>query len=870
MNDDPERGRSPDDSDPLSALKVAIFGSSDAYELVSSLLNEAVALQPRNVMLALIWPGRSPDLFTAWAAMNMERLGTSSNRFLRFAFLGIGRRVAAALDAFSISTRILENLMRARLQAMRPGRGAPVVDDIYKAFTMPRTAAGHTSEIPLASLIPCAVAIRRGTKTIWRNPWERLAGPWLGQIKKKVRRDYYASAIQTVCDPARAPFFAFILPQASAGPRRVDELAAIPGKVDLIVLDLTDRETGAAYGVERLETLLRDLAVAQELRSSISAPLLVLAGQPADFVALQNNLRAKVQSRQPVPSGEWKIVYPSRDPVARRIACPLSVGPPLISRVTVSLVGTSIDEASARLWDLADRVAEANQQLSAALRDGSVTLRLLARRATSARILLEKSDAALASRLNWMERRGEILSVLGAGGAGGYESDVRAAISHATDVAEATFDQSPTGVAFSRIASEATSDQRVLFVVDNGEDAVYAQEQLEALLTDPSRVGATPEVRVVAAREWGDWLKQYRPNRLVLALRGPAVARILLTEDELPETVDVLCLPAERDRLAFALERTIAWREYQPWHTRAKAIITNLPPSLHKLEEALMRSEMRQSYTSRRLVSASRGFFGWYEVDSGESVPFYEGTPVTVLVDGIPTIKAARDLEPGALVFVMPDDLRAEISDEFEASSRRTGGSSAEQAVVRYKEAIKKAKTTSGSSLNTSSVLEQMRELDPSLPLPTEQTIRTWLSADEHMEEGRPYAPGGEASLAQRRFIAFAQVIGLPKGLARFLIEEIEDRRTELRAGGILQRNRFERLLFDPEDVVLHFGIPRRRVAALRRRALAEFREVVEVRLQANQTTTLKGTRLATGSESIEEARGSCRKQPPSSASTIT
>ena len=185
----------------------------------------------------------------------------------------------------------------------------------------------------------------------------------------------------------------------------------------------------------------------------------------------------------------------------------------------------------------------------------------------------------------------------------------------------------------------------------------------------------------------------------------------------------------------------------------------------------------------------------------------------------------------------MPDDLKGEIAAEFEASSSRTGLSSSEQAVVAYKEAVRRAKSTPGADLRPASVIDQMRRLDPSLPLPIEATIRTWLSAGDHMGEGKPYAAGGEANLAKRRFVAFAQVIGLPKGLAEFLIQDIEDRRTELRAGGFVQRNRFERLLFDPEDVVVHFGIRRDRVNSLRRRALEEFSEIVEVQVEGQSGT---------------------------------
>ena len=832
MSDNSNAGIAPDDTQSPFRLGIPDIRAIEELSIGCTLFRQAAALNSDDVMLALLWPGRSPSVFADWAAGTVSRISDSGARFLRVVLLGTGRRVAAPLDGLGISSDTLDSLVRARLDDISRKTGRVGVDLIQTALSMPRDDHGSPEKIPLSALIPYAVAIR-GTKEIWRNPQERFHGRWFGLIRKKIPRDYFGSAIESYCNPARAPFFAFILPQASVGRRRVEELAAIPGRVDLAVLDLSDRQFGAAYCIERLETLLRDLKLARAISTSIAVPLLVLTGQPADFIAIRQTIHAMTEHTQPGFESRSDESYLIGKLELRHMAWPRSPVAPLTGRVKMTLVGTSVDEISARLWDLADQVNSANEQLRLALRDASATLRLMARRATCPRVLEQKSDPIAANRLNWMARRGEILSALDSGGAGGYEADVKLTAEHATTVARALFDQSPTGAAFSKIASEASSDQRILFVVDNTEDALYAQAHLEALLTDPSRKGSIPEVRVVSARQWSDVSIEFSPSRLVVALRGPAIAQMLLVRDDLPETIDVICLPAERDRFAFALEQTIAWPEYRSWHGRARALLDRLPPTPHRLLALSIRAEIRESYSPPRRSPAAHGFFGWYEVETGERISFFSGTAVTVLVEGEPKIKPARDLEHGDLVFVMPDDLKVEIAAEFEASSSRTGLSSSAQAVVAYKEAVRKAKSTPGVDLRPASVIDQMRRLDPSLPVPIEATIRTWLSAGDHMGEGKPYAAGGEANLAKRRFVAFAQVIGLPKGLAEFLIQDIEDRRTELRAGGFVQRNRFERLLFDPEDVVVHFGIRRDRVDSLRRRALEEFREVVEVQVES-------------------------------------
>ena len=128
-------------------------------------------------------------------------------------------------------------------------------------------------------------------------------------------------------------------------------------------------------------------------------------------------------------------------------------------------------------------------------------------------------------------------------------------------------------------------------------------------------------------------------------------------------------------------------------------------------------------------------------METGERISFFSGTAVTVLVEGEPKIKPARDLEHGDLVFVMPDDLKVEIAAEFEASSSRTGLSSSAQAVVAYKEAVRKPNQHLAWICGPASVIDQMRRLDPSLPVPIEATIRTWLWAGDHMAKASHTPP---------------------------------------------------------------------------------------------------------------------------------
>ena len=568
------RGIAPDDTQSPFRLGIPDIRAIEELSIGCTLFRQAAALNSDDVMLALLWPGRSPSVFADWAAGTV-RIPDSGARFLRVVLLGTGRRVAAPLDGLGISSDTLDSLVRARLDDISRKTGRVGVDLIQTALSMPRDDHGSPEKIPLSALIPYAVAIR-GTKEIWRNPQERFHGRWFGLIRKKIPRDYFGSAIESYCNPARAPFFAFILPQASVGRRRVEELAAIPGRVDLAVLDLSDRQFGAAYCIERLETLLRDLKLAEAISTSIAVPLLVLAGQPADFIAIRQTIHAMLrhptrsESRQTktISSANWSYaIWRGHDP-----------GRAANRRVKMTLVGTSVDEISARLWDLADQVNSANEQLRLALRDASATLRLMAvAQHAPGSGTKERPDCRKPPELDGAEGG----NIIGSRFGWSWRLRSRCQInSRACDHRrESTFRSEAQLARPCPIASEASSDQRILFVVDNTEDALYAQAHLEALLTDPSRKGSIPEVRVVSARQWSDVSIEFSPSRLVVALRGPAIAQMLLVRDDLPETIDVICLPAERDRFAFALEQTIAWPEYRSWHGRARALLDRLPPT---------------------------------------------------------------------------------------------------------------------------------------------------------------------------------------------------------------------------------------------------------------------------------------------------
>jgi hypothetical protein len=481
------------------------------------------------------------------------------------------------------------------------------------------------------------------------------------------------------------------------------------------------------------------------------------------------------------------------------------------------------------MWMLGRQVEPDNPELALALRDGSATLRNMARCATDAQILLERSQQAQESGLlRWVDRKAEILSAAQRGGGAGVGEKLTEALERAEAVARVVHASSPTGEAFRHICDEAGGGARILFVVDDPQDAVFAQAQLEEHLTAHAGT-VVPEVSVRSYRHFREAMDDFHPNRLVLAIRGPVMARELLNWETPLTKIDLVLVPSENDRLAWTLQHMQHWSEYGAWHLRAKGIQSRLPPTLTNLSSFSIDVERRATHTPRRYAAVLSDVTGSFDIDDGDRIYFHPGSMVTVLEERSPAIKPATQLKPGDRVFVMPEDLRSEIAAEFEAYDRKVGMTPSARAVRTYKEAVSQAKTRLGSALTPERVLRDMRQIAPDLPLPTEATIRTWLSADEHADEDRPFAAGGELDLARKRFVAFAQVLGLAKGLAAFLFEDIHDRRGELRLGGLIRRSQFERLLFDPMDVVRYYGLPESRVRALREQALAEFHEVIGV-----------------------------------------
>src|SRR5215472_12701646 len=172
------------------------------------LLSWAADLRAGDVALALYWPTQAPSTYSAWAAGNVAGIRKRKFRFLRVAFLGVGRHGAtSAVGGLSLTSAQCKRLAMDRLNDC----DRPSIDPIHAALMAPlRLKDSAPPSIPLSGLAPFAVA-NAGTEGIWPPgpPIERYIRGWWGDLKTRQRR-YYGGYIAHMCVPACAPYFGFI------------------------------------------------------------------------------------------------------------------------------------------------------------------------------------------------------------------------------------------------------------------------------------------------------------------------------------------------------------------------------------------------------------------------------------------------------------------------------------------------------------------------------------------------------------------------------------------------------------------------------------------------------------------------------------
>jgi hypothetical protein len=759
---------------------------------------EIAAINPTgSIRIHLSWPSPVPNPILAWGAKCISGDETKV-RARRVLFVGCGHQEARGLAECSVR----------RAYAKRAWIPDPMVlisvtrDAMQTAFLPNRLHAGAPDAFSLKDLVPVLHVSTIAGKPPWRDRWDEYLASARHFIDRS-HRGKYGYRWEHYGDSDNCSPFGFLIPRSSTGTRRTMEVAALPGCIDLVVLDLSAKWMGPGYVHGSLTDAVLD--VVSGFHRKPLPPFLVLVSDPRSALAamrvvgdlIDNEIVAGPRTlsrsfRRGMPDGSAPRTTP-RDPV----------------RLIVHAASTAEAEVIEKLFELSSDLKEGHPKTSDALKDAASALGAMAR--TTRPPLAEGQSVEIVS--SFMDNEVAVREALREEGDTPKRTAIGTTLLAGREAASRLLRETPARIALHEARQAAATGVRVVFVTERSDDAVAAGSDAPTNFLVVGRQCACGEIST------------YKPDLLFLTCRAMDVARILSEVPASPREIRIVLSPDEVAIAASIASLALSWPEMSEVKERCRALLNAMPPKFARImsfDNAL--DSCRRSSSQGGAVSyRSRVEYAHAEViaifdDLEDAVPFAPGAVVVVLNDGEPCVKRATALEAGDLVVLPPEEVSEKIAREMGWAGEQE---LLDDCVRRYKRAVAAWREGPGAGISIETIIRRMRAFDPQMPVPSSSTVRYWLSAAEDEQEPTPRASG-----KRQWFAAFCEVIGHRDLDASDLARHFDEQRGRLRRDGHVRRCLVERFLFDRYDLQIHKHIPSERVAILRGMALAHVRTV--------------------------------------------
>ena len=758
-------------------------------------ISAGIEAGPGSLTVCLSWPSPPAAAVLAWAGRSLAGEGDvlGDGRVL---FAGMGSTGAQLLGSTFVNRK-------DAVQAWRPAQSIAMTarrDAMATSFLPNRLKPGAPDEFPCDDLVPLLhVNSREGAQ-----PW---APQWKGFLKsarsfiERGRAGRYGLPRDRFGEVSATRPFAFVLPRVSIGRRRQDEIRAIPGTLDAVVLDLSPRWMGPWNVAEALELALVDVKTG--LRRTTLPPIVALVSDPRCALAAMR-VAADARLHEMVESIGFSCTFHVGFLDGTKTAVPREDPPQII----VHGAATHEAEIAEALLELADRVSPDHPETAEALAGAADTLSAMVH--TTRPPLADKELAE--RRVTFVDAEERVRDALRQEGDVPERSAIEKALTLGRDAARRLMRDTPARMALAEATAAALSGSRIGFVTDQIGDAIEARKQAPAGLI------------VVSRNEAPAAFTEEQLDRLVLACRGVDAVRLLV---ELPrpgrEAVFVFG-PTDAATAARIAEHVVSWPELTEAHARCMALLAALPPSLGRLLALATKAPATRGTKPKRPLRSDAALRSGAEVlvlfDDGSEEGFAAGSEVVVLSVKTPRVKPASQLNEGDLVVLPPQSVSDEVAREMGWDGE---AALLDHDVGSYKAVLAAWLEGAGAKMTANEVVRQMRMIDPHMSVPHPSTVRYWLSAAKAQKDPTP-----RASIDPRWFAAFCRIIGYT-GDSNALGDHFDAHRAKLRRDGQLRRCLVERFLFDRYDAVLHHDIPRETVDVLRRRVLSYVRAVAEV-----------------------------------------
>lgn len=749
------------------------------------------------IQLALLWPHVPPRAILPWTLREVGR-GLQSKP-VRTLFMNMGRPALQMLSGLEANTARLRTIGLNRSGQRSPQRSAREISaDAHFYMYLGDTKASGKTAVPLVPIIPHSIAMDDGI--YWRDFDEKTLKGYK-QYFPFDRLNAIRRHVDALTSAETGPAFAFLLPQHLQGTSRHDALRAIPGSIELVVIDMSTPALGGREPSALLCELLADLEGALK-----HAPnkVLIVTDCPLRFSHLRRSSATRrgaayLGTRVDCHRLQWRTR-------GRGFEAITDIGPS--SRPIVETLGSKECIVAARLWAHARELGDENP-LSSVLARGAAALKSMALTASTAdELLAPYSDARdfyhrlKRERHSFEPHHNQALGLIAEGHVGHLYDAIQADLEAGLALANELRKETPLLRYIKRYLNSAARTDDVLIVLRHPEDAQLAGEHLLDYLTQPGNFqGGIPDLRVTTPSRYAAELASKTPTTVLWAASAISGGRTFIGDAVAPREFRLIVAGQDALTLSKLLEVVSNATEYARYHDRIAMLKGALPWAPKEFGGVAAALALDPDRPRRALPFTGQGYLlldGYGKVSAGQGSLFYVVDPFTQQL--VP--REARSIEAGDAVFVMSDAIREEIEALLREKDER--GRTLEQAMVdHYKTIVKTGIDTltrkDGKRPSAARIREMLFQANPDLPSISVQAIDYWMSAAGHLGVDTPYAASDPV-----HFEAFLKLLGAGV-LARQLTDAVRVIRALLRRDGHINRSMFDRLLLDP-DSLIHSG----------------------------------------------------------------
>jgi hypothetical protein len=813
------------EAEPVFAdVEFGVLNQTPSREFVRTVeLFDTVFSSNRRIHVALLWPHIPPRAILPWMVREVSR--GRRNPPLRTLFLNMSRPALQVLSGVEARTARLR--ARGVYRSGQENSALPIREigaDAHFYMFLGDTKESGISSVPLVSIVPHAVALNDGV--YWRDFDEKT----LKGFKQHFPLDRLRSIrkyLDVLTSLDRSPAFAFLLPPHFDRAARRAALSRLKAPIDLALIDMG---TPALRGRD-VSTLLQELLAELDKNQIVPTKILVTTDCPLRYSFIRQSVKNR---RDPGVLGNraerHRLVWASRERGFEVLPENQTASAPIVETIASQecIIAT-------RLWNHSRALDDANP-LRSVLVEGAAALKGMALTASGAdAILAPYTDThdfyhrVKRERHSFEPHYAKAMALIGESHGGRWREKIEADLAEALALANALRTDTPLMRYLKRVLTDASPDDDVLIVLRHPEDAQQANDFLLDFLTAPGRFsGRIPNMRVTTSSRYARELSIKKPTVVVWAASSNAGARAFIGDSFAPKQFRLVVAGQDAVTLTRLLAVVLDATEYQAYQERTALLKRALPWAPKDFGGIGAALGLDPDKPRKALPFVGHGFMlldGYGQVAAGPGTQFYVLDPVSQQLHP----REARSIEVGDAVFVMSDTIREEIEAVLREKDER--GRTLEQALVdQYKAYVKAGIETlskkEGKKIAASRIHEMLFEQNPDLPPIGKQAVDYWLQAADHLDVKTPYAASNPL-----HFEAFLKIMGAGI-IARQLTDAVRVVRYALQREGHTNRALFDRLLLDPDSLILTGRVAFSKLQSLRDEAIENVFHVLEKNLE--------------------------------------